>query len=83
MFILSRRNVILPSKDGSKSLLVKSGSLVEVPDFFCDTPYFHALVKDGKVAIPAGKKDSEVIKADEESSKKLEKTVKRTRKTEE
>lgn len=79
MFILSHRNIILTSRDGDASLLVKAGSLVEVPEQFCDTPYFNALVKDGKIAIPAGKKDKEVIAADEESGEKLEKTVKRTR----
>lgn len=79
MFILSHRNIILTSKDGDDSLLVKAGFLGEVPEQFCNTPYFNALVNDGKIAVPAGKKDKEVVAAAEESDEALEKTVKRTR----
>lgn len=81
MFILANRNIILPDKSGVSSFMVKSGALCEVPDQFCDTPYFYALVKDGKIAVPAGKKDSQVIKASEDSGETLKETVKRTRKS--
>lgn len=80
MFLLANRNIILPTREGDASMLVRAGSLVDVPQQFCDTPYFHALVKDGKISIPAGKSDKAVVAAAEESTETLGETVKKTRK---
>jgi len=55
--------------------IIKNGTIVTGSETYKANIY----VKDGKIAIPAGKKDKEVIAADEESGEKLEKTVKRTR----
>ena len=81
MFILAKRNIILPSPDHSDFFKVRIGQLVDVPDVFCRTPYFSALVSDGKITIPVTKKDRDVIEADEKAEKTLEKTVKRTKKS--
>ena len=81
MFILAKRNIILPSPDHSDFFPVHIGQLVDVPDIFCRTPYFSALISDGKITVPASKKDRDVIDADEKAEKALEKTVKRTRKS--
>ena len=65
MFICSKRNIILPSKDGTMHHPVTAGFIGEVPDWACETEYFKALVKDGKIAIPETKKDREIDKAQE------------------
>ena len=80
MFILAKRNIILPNLDHTAFFNIHTGQLVEVPDIFCETPYFAALVKDGKISVPQSKKDKDVIVADEKAEKVLEKTTKRTRK---
>lgn len=81
MFVLANRNIILPTREGDASMLVRAGSLVDIPTQFCDTPYFHALVKDGKISVPAAKSDKAVVSAAEESAETLKETVKRTRKS--
>lgn len=80
MFILSRRNIILSTVSGDETLQVKAGWLGEVPDRFCDTPYFQALVKDGKIVLSATTKDKDVVRSAEDSEKALEEAVRRTRK---
>ena len=56
MFILSKRNVILPSLDRSASVRVKRDYLGEIPDWAAETPYFQALVADGKI-VPSQTSD--------------------------
>ena len=55
---------------------VKKEHVGEVPDWACKTPYFEALVNDGKIVIPASHKDKDLQEAEE-------KPVKRRRKVEE
>lgn len=76
MFVYSKCNVILPSLDGSIRVKVKKEHVGEVPDWACKTPYFEALVNDGKIVIPASHKDKDLQEADE-------KPVRRRRKVEE
>lgn len=63
MFIMAKRNIELPSGDGSQKHKVARGFIGEIPDWACDTPYFRALAKDGKIVIPASKKDSDIAAA--------------------
>lgn len=65
MFIYSKRNVIIPAPDGSRNLWVKAGFIGEIPDWAGETPYFQALVKDGKITLPQSRKDKDTQKADE------------------
>ena len=63
MFILANRNIILPSAKGEQSFQVKRGFIGEIPDWAADTPYFQALVKDGKIVLPESKKDKDLQEA--------------------
>ncbi len=65
MFIAAKRNVILPSIDGSKTYRVQCGFVGEIPDWVAKTPYFEALVKDGKISVPESKKDKDIADAEE------------------
>lgn len=65
MFIMAKRNVILPSKDGTQKHAVKRDYVGEIPDWAADTDYFRALVKDGKIAVPESTKDKDTQAADE------------------
>lgn len=68
MFILSKRNLILPSPDGSMSIRVRRGYLGEIPDWAAGTGYFEELVRDGKIAV-TGKTDKAVQAAGEKKVK--------------
>ncbi len=80
MFILSNRNIVLSTQNGGETYAVPRGFIGEVPDHFCWSPYFNALVKDGKIVLSATTKDKDVVRAAEDSEKVLEEAVKRTRK---
>lgn len=56
MFVLPKRNIILPSQDGSTSVRLRAGLMETVPDWAAETPYFKALVKDGKI-VPSNASD--------------------------
>ena len=49
MFILSKRNVIIPGPDGGYRIL--KDYIGQVPDWVGRTPYFAQLVKDGKIVV--------------------------------
>ena len=68
MFVLSKRNIILPSLDGSTSVRLRAGLMEPVPDWAAETPYFQALVKDGKI-VPSGRSDKEAQAAAEKKVK--------------
>lgn len=78
MFLLANRNIVLPSKDGTEHHGVLRGFLGEVPDRFCDTAYFRALVADGKIVIPPSRKDKDVVATAEVAEKVLEDVVAQT-----
>ena len=69
MFIMAKRRVLLPSKDGSLHHLVPRDYVGEVPDWAADTDYFRALVADGKIVIPDSRKDKDTQTADEKPVK--------------
>lgn len=69
MFVMVKRNVILPSKDGSKHHAVQRDYVGDIPDWATETPYFRGLVQDGKIVIPDSKKDKDTQAADEKPVK--------------
>ena len=69
MFVLAKRNVILPSKDGIKKHRVQSGYMGDIPDWAAETDYFDRLVKDGKIVVPESHKDKDMQVAAEKGVK--------------
>lgn len=65
MFIVAKRNVILPSADGTQHHRVERGFIGEIPDWAARTPYFDALVKDGKIGTPSSTKDAAIASEEE------------------
>lgn len=74
MFILSKRNITLPSPDDSTFVRVRRDFLGEIPEWATQTAYFAALVKDGKI-VPTEKKDKALHYATEKPVKTHRKTV--------
>lgn len=73
MFITSHRNVIIPV--GGMAYPISRGFVGEVPDQVAQTAYFQALVRDGKISIPASKKDSDIAVAMEQEPERVEPAV--------
>lgn len=68
MFIFSKRNIILPSPDGSQSVRVKQDFVGEIPDWAAETQYFRDLVADGKI-VPTTTRDKDTQTAAEKKVK--------------
>lgn len=68
MFVLSKRNIIIPAPDGSQSIRLAREQLTDVPDWAVETDYFRALVKDGKI-VPTDKSDKSTQEAAEKKVK--------------
>ena len=68
MLVLSKRNIIIPAPDGSTSVRLRAGLMETVPDWAAETPYFRALVADGKI-VPSGRSDKETQAAAEKKVK--------------
>ena len=64
MFIVSKRNIILPGPDGQK-LHIPKDYMGEIPSWAAKSDYFKALVKDGKIIVSKSKKDRDVQTAEE------------------
>lgn len=73
MFITSHRNVIIPV--GGMAYPISRGFVGEVPDQVAQTAYFQALVRGGKISIPASKKDSDIAVAMEQEPERVEPAV--------
>ena len=73
MLIASHRNVIIPV--GGTAYPISRGFVGEVPDQVAQTAYFQALVRDGKISIPASKKDSDIAVAMEQEPERVEPAV--------
>ena len=69
MFVLSKRNLLLPSADGAEVFKVRRGWMGEVPDWAAQTDYFRALLRDGKL-IPTQTTDRALQQAAEKPVKK-------------
>lgn len=68
MFILSKRNIILPSPDGLQAIHVARDFVGEIPDWAAKTDYFKMLVKDGKI-VPTSTADKDMQEAAEKPVK--------------
>ena len=68
MLVLSKRNIVIPAPDGSTSVRLRAGPMETVPGWAVKTPYFQALVADGKI-VPSGRSDKEVQAASEKKVK--------------
>ena len=68
MLVLSKRNIVIPAPDGSTSVRLRAGLMETAPDWAVKTPYFQALVADGKI-VPSGKSDKEAQAASEKKVK--------------
>lgn len=68
MFVLSKRNIVIPAPDGSAAVRLVRGQMSTVPDWAAGAPYFKALVADGKL-VPSGTSDKETQAADEKKVK--------------
>ena len=73
MFITAHRNVIIPI--GGTAYPISRGFVGEVTDQVAQTAYFQALVRDGKISIPASKKDSDIAVAMEQEPERVEAAV--------
>lgn len=61
MFIISKRNLVIPSDDGSQRLTLAKDYIGPVPDWVAQTRYFKALVKDGKIILSRTPSDKELL----------------------
>lgn len=68
MFVLSKRNIIIPAPDGSTAVRLAREQLAEVPDWAAKTNYFQALVADGKI-VPTDTSDKSTQQAEEKKVK--------------
>ena len=68
MFVLSKRNIVIPAPDGSAAVRLRAGMMETVPGWAAETDYVRALVRDGKV-VPSGTSDREGQKAAEKKVK--------------
>lgn len=71
MFVISRRNIILPGPDGSKGYRIPKGYMGDIPDWAAKSGYFQELAADGKIVIPSGKGDSQLEKEEKEAGETL------------
>lgn len=86
MFIMSKRNIIIPSPDGKASKKLYKGYVGPVENWVAQTDYFKELVKDKKIIVTETTKDNELEKADAEkpvdnARDKTEETETETNKT--
>lgn len=51
MFVLAKRNLIIPGAPGVKPVVLKKDGFAAVPDWAAETRYFKELVGDGKIII--------------------------------
>lgn len=68
MFVLSKRNIIIPAPDGSASVHLARGQMVDAPEWAVKTAYFKALVADGKI-VPSATSDKATQAAAEKKVK--------------
>ena len=65
MFIVSKRNIIVPGNEVRESHFIPKGYVGNVPGWVAETNYFEELVNDGKISISKSKKDKDIEKAEE------------------
>ena len=65
MFVISKRNIIIPSPDGKTSCFIPKDYIGSIPEWAAETAYFCELVKEGKLSVSESKKDKDIEKAAE------------------
>ena len=75
MFVLSKRNIVIPGPRGAEPVRLARDGIANVPDWAAATDYFKALVAEGKI-VPTTKKDRDQQEAAEKKT-----TVRRGSKT--
>lgn len=65
MLVMSKRNIIIPSMDGTAQCRLFRGDIKEIPSWVSKTKYYKELVKDGKIIPVSSKKDKD-LQEDEE-----------------
>lgn len=63
MVILCKRNVMIPASDKSTYKYIPKNYIGEIDKWVTETPYFGALVADGKIVITQSTKDKIIDKA--------------------
>ena len=79
-FVISNRNIVIPSPDGRERVQLPRGFMGAVPDWAPKTDYFKALVADGKLIVSESKSDKDLEKerkAAEKARKKAEEEARR------
>lgn len=71
MFVLAKRNIVLPTADHTERLMLHKDAFEDVPERFTSTAYFAELVRDGKIVIPESRKDKDVEAANAASDEVL------------
>lgn len=74
-FVVSNRNIVIPSPDGRQRFKLPRGFMGAVPDWAAKTDYFKALAAEGKLVVSASKSDKDLEKerrAAEQARKKAE-----------
>lgn len=66
MFIVSKRNIVIPGERGRAGASIPKDFAGEIPDCVGENAYFKMLVEDGKILLPE--------KAEKKSREKAEKT---------
>ena len=79
-FVVSNRNIVIPSPDGRERVHLPRGFMGAVPDWAPKTDYFKALVADGKLIVSESRSDKDLErerKAAEKARKKAEEEARR------
>nr|DAH29592.1 MAG TPA: hypothetical protein [Caudoviricetes sp.]DAK02347.1 MAG TPA: hypothetical protein [Caudoviricetes sp.] len=61
MRVIAKRNIILPSPDGSLAYPLLKGYIGELPDWATKTAYFQACADSGWIDLPKSYKDRDVV----------------------
>lgn len=61
-FVVSNRNIVIPSPDGRQRFKLPRGFMGAVPDWAAKTDYFKALAAEGKLVVSASKSDKDLEK---------------------
>lgn len=80
VFVVSNRNIVIPSPDGRDRVKLPKGFMGAVPDWAPKTAYFKALVADGKLIVSDSKSDKDLEKerkAAERARRKAEEEARR------
>lgn len=63
MFIVAKRNIMIPEPNGDTSFFIPIGYMGNVPEWAANTAYFWELVNDGKIVISESTKDKALDEA--------------------